>query len=268
MRKHTLWMTAAAVVTGLSFSALNNVLADDQTVAGVVRISDGKSKAVQQVSHDLLPGHGLFSHGIPYTKQILFRNSTTSCGCSQCANDSHHGHPGHYLYKDRGPLRNMILLDSSRTYSPGHGWARPMPHPIVRNSVEYQRYWPTKWYGQPGGGISANAQRYPSVYMPTDTTQLGYYYQAVPQWRPNPGMIPPTPWPPSWHSRECPVDGSPQVMIGKIGDRWYHGAPQTPHHTVTPTPKEDNTVPPVPSNDEKSAANFELDLELEPVTFE
>jgi hypothetical protein len=258
MRKHTLWITAAAFVTGLSFSALNTVFADDQSTQGVVRISDGGSKTIQQVSHRALPGHGLISHGSPYTTQILFQNSTTSCGCSQCVNDSHHGH---YLYKDRGPLRNMILLDNSRTYSPGHGWARPMPSPIVRNPVEYQRYWPTKWYGQPGGGVSANAQRYPSVYTATDTTQLGYYYQVVPQWRPNPGMIPQAPWPPTWHSRACPANDCLQVTKGKIGDqKWHRGPPQTPQYTVSPTPKEeDNTVPPSPSNDEKSAASFEFE---------
>jgi hypothetical protein len=274
MRKHTLWITAAVFVTGLSFGALDNVFADDQATAGVVRISDGGSKTIQHVSHlhgqgrglfglghrMFGPGHGLFSHGIPHTQQILYRNSTNSCGCSQCVNHSHHGDIGHYLYMDRGPLRNMILPDSSRTYAAGHGWARPTPHPIERNPVEYQRYWPTKWYGQPGGGVSANAQRYPSVYMPTDTTQLGYYYQAVPQWRPNPGMIPPAPWPPNWHSRECPADGSHQVMIGLIGDRWHIGPLLTPHHTtISPTPEEDHTVPPTPSNDEKSASNFELE---------
>ncbi len=35
--------------------------------------------------------------------------------------------------------------------------------------------------------------------MPTDTTQLGYYYQKVPTWVPVPGMIPPPPQPEEWH---------------------------------------------------------------------
>ena len=264
MRKHTLWITAAALVTGLFFGTLNNVFADDQTTQGVVRISDGVSQTIQQVSHHHLPGPGLFYHASGFGKKILFRHSTTSCGCSECVNQFHHGHSGHYLFKDRGPLRNMILPDNSRTYAAGHGWARPTPHPIVRNPVEYQRFWPTKWYGQPGGGVSANAQSYPSVYMPTDTTQLGYYYQVAPQWRPNPGMIPPAPWPPNWHARECPADGCHQVTIGKIGDRWHYGPPQTPHHTAPLTPKEDNSVPPIPSHGEKSTSTFGL----EPITLD
>ena len=264
MRKHTLRIIAAACVTGLTFGTVNKAFAVDETTEGVVRISDGGSNTIQQVSHHILSGHGLFSHGTVLGKQILYRHPTSSCGCSHCVNHSHHGHPGHYLYRDRGPLRNMILLDNSCTYAAGHGWARPMPHPIVRDPVEYQRFWPTKWYGQPGGGVSANAQSYPSVYIPTDTTQLGYYYQAVPQWRPNPGMTPPAPWPPNWHARECPADGCLQVTKGKIGHRKYYGPPQTPHDTVLPTPKEDNTVPPILLDGEKSAATFEL----EPVTLD
>lgn len=35
--------------------------------------------------------------------------------------------------------------------------------------------------------------------MPTDTTQLGYYYQKVPTWAPVPGRIPPAPQPGEWH---------------------------------------------------------------------
>ena len=35
--------------------------------------------------------------------------------------------------------------------------------------------------------------------MPTDTTQLGYYYQHAPTWHAYPGMIPPVPRPVDWH---------------------------------------------------------------------
>src|SRR5690606_31408820 len=39
----------------------------------------------------------------------------------------------------------------------------------------------------------------PQVHMPTDTTQLGFYYQRVPTWAPVPGMIPPPPNPADYH---------------------------------------------------------------------
>ena len=42
-----------------------------------------------------------------------------------------------------------------------------------------------------------------SVYMPTDTTQLGYYYQATPRWQARQGMVPLTPTPSLWHRQLC-----------------------------------------------------------------
>jgi hypothetical protein len=43
----------------------------------------------------------------------------------------------------------------------------------------------------------------PAVAVPTDTTQLGYYYNQVPTWQPKPNMIPGIPNPDSWHIRRC-----------------------------------------------------------------
>ncbi len=37
------------------------------------------------------------------------------------------------------------------------------------------------------------------IYTPTDTTQLGYYYQRVPVWQRRNGMIPPVPHPEAFH---------------------------------------------------------------------
>lgn len=88
-------------------------------------------------------------------------------------------------------------------HSPDHGWGRPIKQPIYRTPVTYRHYWPMYWYGESGGGITANMPTFPMAYMPTDTTQLGFYYQRVPTWTPNPAMIPPTPWPAHWHKREC-----------------------------------------------------------------
>ena len=81
------------------------------------------------------------------------------------------------------------------------GWAPPARLPVNRTGGWYQAYWPGQWYGNPGGGFAGGA---PVVYQPTDTTQLGYSYNRVPTWRPNPGMIPRVPRPSSYHTRRCP----------------------------------------------------------------
>lgn len=81
----------------------------------------------------------------------------------------------------------------------GPYWLRPVKRPIYRVPVQYARYWPTSYYT---GGYDP-ALRYgtplPMVYQPTDTTQLGFYHQRVPQWLPRPNAIPGPPWPPHWH---------------------------------------------------------------------
>lgn len=149
------------------------------------------------------------------------------------------------------PFAAMIHPDGT-TYSPGHGFRRPEVVHIQRNPVEYRRYWPSKWYGEPGSTI--DGPTFPMVYTPTDTTQLGYYYQRVPTWRPNPGMIPPPPRPSDWHRREVGPIG--------IGYGTYNGvistepaqaqpapveaAPAAPQYLAPPTPSQP-AVPSAPS---------------------
>lgn len=86
------------------------------------------------------------------------------------------------------------------TVSPDHGWAPPGKVAVWRRPVAYHKFWPDAWSGQPA---SAPVMRVNHVYMPTDTTQLGYYYQQVPKWWPNPAMIPPAPNPYDWHQPLC-----------------------------------------------------------------
>ena len=83
---------------------------------------------------------------------------------------------------------------------PDTGWAPPAHMPVNYDGVWYGAYHPQAWYGNPGGGFVAN---YPTVYQPTDTTQLGYYYHKVPTWQSRPGMIPPVPQPGQYHVRSC-----------------------------------------------------------------
>lgn len=83
---------------------------------------------------------------------------------------------------------------------PDYGFVPPTPWPyVLRESVEYQRYYADQLYGTPGMQYS-NVQL-PMVYMPTDTTQLGFNYMHVPQWRPDISMYPPPPNPIKWERR-------------------------------------------------------------------
>jgi len=129
---------------------------------------------------------------------------------------------------------------------PGTVWL-PNVHPVQRTPVVYQRYWPRKWYGMPGGGIAADAPRAPVVYMPTDTTQMGFYYQRAPRWQPRPGMLPPPPNPWSMHQYTRPPNGA------------VHFAPASPAspRSVPPSPEQKKVSPPVPKQDlDKSAVNY------------
>lgn len=88
---------------------------------------------------------------------------------------------------------------------PDAGWAPPARLPVNYDGAWYAAYTPQQAYGTPGGGFIAN---YPTVYQPTDTAQMGYYYHKVPTWQTRQGMIPPTPNPSDYHSRVCPGGGS------------------------------------------------------------
>jgi hypothetical protein len=81
---------------------------------------------------------------------------------------------------------------------PDAGWNAPAHLPVNYDGAWYGSYAPQNAYGTSGGGFIAN---YPTVYQPTDTTQLGYYYNKVPTWQTRTDMIPPTPNPDDFHSR-------------------------------------------------------------------
>jgi hypothetical protein len=82
------------------------------------------------------------------------------------------------------------------TYPPDHGWAPPAHRPILASPALYGRM----FAAEQGAAVVQPGYRHPMVYMPTDTTQLGFYYQQVPYWQPRPGMIPPVPQPDEWHT--------------------------------------------------------------------
>ena len=88
---------------------------------------------------------------------------------------------------------------------PDAGWNPPAHMPVNYDGAWYGSYLPQQAYGNPGGGFIAN---YPTVYQPTDTTQLGYYYNKVPTWQSRSDMIPGVPYPGDYHARICPQDGT------------------------------------------------------------
>ncbi|GAB4148669.1 MAG: hypothetical protein Tsb009_22580 [Planctomycetaceae bacterium] len=232
-------MTTLAIL-GTTVSVTGNLYADEGSPTGVIRISDSISPIPEP---NPLPGtvsqiKTRQSNGNvqAITSGYVSGSCGVGCGCESCQMERHR----------RACLLNaMINPWGGCSHSPDHGWGYPQKYPIQRIPVTYRRYWPNRWYGQPGYGPSKNAPRYPTVYMPTDTTQLGYYYQRVPQWRPNPAMLPPIPRPSQWHVRhpgQCGTAiGHPGVIL--------QSAPQQ----STPTPNK-NVVPPKPAALDKSAA--------------
>lgn len=136
----------------------------------------------------------------------------------------------------------------------------------------YSRMFPAKWTGE-NRGLDPSF-RHPLIYMPTDTTQLGYYYQHVPFWRSAANMIPPVPQPAEWHTPDTGVTftgyedvavpsgygaSCPQEMIvGAAGETAYPSAQPVPP-VVSPTPVPSNRVP-------MQEANPEPPYSPEPVT--
>jgi len=190
--------------------------------------------------------------------------------------------PAPYDYVHRGRCSRKVhqILDwfnpcGMCTFSPDHGWCPPTKRPMPpRQSVGYARQFTNQFAGYQQGQAAAGGNRAPVAYMPTDTTQLGYYYQHVPQWRRNPYMIPQTPHPRDWHVSACCQDGTcgqcqkcrsghGHAVQGQIieGGTVIHGTPtqsgeiinQTPIQSVPSTPMESapaplETVPEAPAD--------------------
>lgn len=163
----------------------------------------------------------------------------TECGRGRgCRNGGGSGHI-------RG-IASLINPCGAGTHSPDHGWAPPgrvpLPYP---KPVAYQKWFPDPWTGQPVA-YTEGGPRPPVIYMPTDTTQLGYYYQTVPRWHAYGGKIPSAPNPNDWHQDlcrlqgsygyrgNCPPGGVPSGSIGPDVQPTPAGVPQpTPTGPVT-----------------------------------
>lgn len=162
-------------------------------ISWVVPIHAGQRQPYQAVSSGP-PGYVRVasSDATPQQEPV----SIEQCGCQQCAGSG----TGCILCP---PVKWLLHCDYFSA-SPDHGWNRPVKRPIRRAGVVYQRYWPDQWYGQRSQAPGQATRWHPIIATPTDTTQLGYQYQHVPTWQPNPSMLPPQPWPGNWHYRACP----------------------------------------------------------------
>ncbi len=112
-------------------------------------------------------------------------------------------------------------------HSPDYGYSPPAKYPLHRRGVEYTNDYPAQWYG---AGADYSQSRSPMVYQPTDTTQLGFYYQHVPSWQPSPNRLPDRPIPAQWNITAPAVSASRYCggcYPGNLGS--YHGLQRRGH---------------------------------------
>lgn len=124
----------------------------------------------------------------------------------------------------------------------GNAWVRP---PAVwglsRTPNTYRYYWNSQLAGVP----SVSGGPYPMVYQPTDTTQMGFYYQSVPRWQYRPEMLPPAPAP-NWPNGMNSAYGtySTGYVSGSVNTTPIYAPANTQPNAVSPvTPAE----PPAPT---------------------
>lgn len=97
-----------------------------------------------------------------------------------------------------------ILEDTGFARISRRAWTPPTSTGLRRAPLVYSRMYPGKFYGQHGPSASGPVRRYAIIAMPTDTSQLGFYYRHVPNWQSRSGMLPPIPRPSRWHTRPAP----------------------------------------------------------------
>lgn len=218
----------ATAIIGAGLLSLTTASAEEP---GVVRISDGVTRTAAQSDLKLPPAplpSELSDAGTVYTpgmQPIPEGTYIESYGCQNCPpGDGYygqdcHGHNcvfgGTLTHRgDRCQDPNCPHCNNGRgrascwgrnALPPDYGFHPPTPEPFIwRQPVVYQRYLPDQPYGTPGMTYTQAVQ--PMVYMPTDTTQLGFNYMHVPQWLPNRANYPLAPNPVMWQRRVAPYD--------------------------------------------------------------
>jgi len=139
----------------------------------------------------------------------------------------------------------------------GYRFSPPVKRPIYRSPVSYTKGFSDAWTGQ-SVASQRPAYRAPTVYMPTDTTQLGYYYQTVPYWQPKPGAIPPPPIPAQWHTTVGQLPTYGHYPAGFI----YGTAPTAVPNSPTPPPWGPQGLPPEPTPASTSIPPVEAPIQV------
>lgn len=191
MPKFSVKLVAALALAGLSLG--NHSPASAQEEAGEVIITDSRPEAITESEQLPIPGDGATGEAMPYSEGYSADYSGDyATGYPMMAQ----GGTGYRSMPGGGvPIRDKEWYG----YQNNGPWMRPIRRPLYRVPVQYARYWPTPYYTGAYDPSAQYAQPLPMVYQPTDTTQLGFYYQRVPQWQPRPNAIPGPPWPPNWH---------------------------------------------------------------------
>jgi hypothetical protein len=199
---------------------------------GIVRITDRGTRKVQAAAFQ---NQGEYLPPVGVAVGPGFHDG--QCQCPECM-----GKKGWKLGKN---------CEHYCSHSPDHGYSIPGKWPINRRGVQYNSYYPAQWLGVNGVTLGGNVV-YPMVYQPTDTTQLGFYYQHVPFWMPQPNPLPPRPIPAQWHMY-APTAFASHFENGFV-DAWGAVAVDGAviDGTVSPTPVQPvnppvtNPVPPAP----------------------
>jgi hypothetical protein len=197
-------LRAILAVGGLLTSGVGLVNAEDLADVGIVRISDQPPGPAPCNSGNCQSGN-CQTGGCPSGQ------CNTGCPNGYCGNGCGHGCGGcfHRCYCTGHVHRFLSWLDpmGGCTLPPDAGWDPPGKVPMWRRGVAYNKFFPDAWTGYPTAPVVPGVPRAPWVYMPTDTTQLGFYYQHVPYWQPVAGMVPAAPNPSEWH----------QPLLGDVG---------------------------------------------------
>jgi hypothetical protein len=222
------WKRIGAVAWSVALWPVLSVSVSAQD-AGVVRISDSpKGGGVQTAGYRKAGwSDGYGGYDCPECRGGRACPHCFGAGCHHCG---HHGCFGCLAGK---------FQEHYCTYSPDYGFSIPGKYPIHRRGVQYSQYFPAAWYGA-NGSLGVDAV-FPMVYQPTDTAQLGFYYQHVPFWMPQPNPLPPRPVPAQWHHYAPAVGASAYHASGFGG-----ACPVVVSEAVAPSPTPAQ-LQPVPS---------------------
>ena len=248
MPKFTFKLVAALALAGVSLGEISSASAQDAE-AGEVTITDSKPEPITETESLPTPGDaGGTIAGSPTMDAGVYAGNYTG-------------------YNAGGNLYVARTNNESRWYgfSNQGPWQRPIHRPIYRIPVQYARYWPTPYYT---GGYDPSlqyAQALPMVYQPTDTTQLGFYYQRVPQWQPRPNAIPAAPWPPNWHYTVVSRAGMPSGSWGYSAGSYVDGSYGYGDSSTTMPADSQSVTPPAVIHPNAGQPTPAIPMEVKPM---